>query len=48
MPPIELVDSEKLLDLMENLELGLTPVKAYAVETTFFEEFQNAVRGRAR
>jgi restriction system protein len=48
VPPIELVDGEKLLDLMENLELGLTPVKAYAVEAEFFEEFQTPNRDRAR
>jgi restriction system protein len=47
-PPIELVDGERLLDLMENLELGLLPVKAYAVATNFFEEFQTATRGRLR
>ena len=39
-PPIELVDSEKLLDMFERLELGLKPKRAYDVDTGFFAEFQ--------
>jgi restriction system protein len=40
VPPIELVDGEKLLDMFEQLELGLRPIKAYEVETKFFDEFK--------
>lgn len=40
VPPIELVDGEKLIRMLENLELGLTPVKAYEVDDDFFDEFQ--------
>lgn len=39
VPPIELVDGEKLLDMFEQLELGLKPKKAYDLDHTFFEEF---------
>lgn len=38
-PPIELVDSEKLIDMLENLELGLRPVTTYEVDSDFFTEF---------
>jgi restriction system protein len=40
VPPIELVDGEKLLDMFENLELGLIPKKAFDVDTKFFDEFR--------
>lgn len=40
VPPIELVDGEKLIDMFEELELGLKPKKAYDVEPTFFDEFR--------
>ncbi len=40
VPPIELVHGEKLLDMFENLELGLTPRKTYDVDLHFFQEFQ--------
>jgi restriction system protein len=40
VPPIELVDGEKLLDLFEQLELGLEPRKAYRVVDSFFDEFR--------
>lgn len=39
VPPIELVDGEKLLDMFEQLELGLMPKKAYDLDHAFFEEF---------
>lgn len=39
-PPIELVDGEKLVDMLERLELGLQPVTAYRVDQTFFDEFR--------
>lgn len=40
VPPIELVDGEKLLDMFEQLELGLRPIRAYEVEMKFFDEFK--------
>jgi len=39
VPPIELVDGEKLMDMFESLELGLKPKKAYDIELEFFEKF---------
>jgi restriction system protein len=41
VPPIELVDGEKLLDMFEQLELGLRPRKAYDIDMSFFEEFRS-------
>jgi restriction system protein len=38
-PPIELIDGEKLIDMLQDLELGLRPVTAYEIEEKFFEEF---------
>lgn len=38
-PPIELVDSEKLIQMFESLELGVQPVMAYQVMESFFDEF---------
>jgi len=40
VPPIELVNGEKLLDMLEHLELGLKPVTAYEVDDDFFDEFR--------
>jgi restriction system protein len=40
VPPIELVDGEKLIDMFEELELGLKPKKAYDVDSIFFDEFR--------
>lgn len=39
VPPIELVDGDNLLDMLEKLELGLRPVTSYEVDIDFFEEF---------
>lgn len=39
-PPIELIDGEKLIDMLEKLELGLKAVTTYEVEHTFFNEFR--------
>lgn len=39
-PPIELVDAEKLVNMLENLELGLKPTKAFRLDQAFFDEFQ--------
>jgi restriction system protein len=38
-PPIELVDGEKLIGMLEQLELGLKPRTTYEVDTTFFDSF---------
>lgn len=40
VPPIELIDGEKLVDMLEQLELGLRPVKTYEVDHGFFKEFE--------
>ena len=40
VPPIELVDGEKLIDMFEELELGLKPRKAYEIDPIFFDEFR--------
>ena len=39
VPSIELVDGEKLLNMLEQLELGLTPRRTFEVDVRFFEEF---------
>jgi len=39
VPPIELVDGEKLLDMFEKLELGLRPKMSYEVDRVFFDDF---------
>ena len=41
VPPIELVDGEKLIDLFEDLELGLRPRQTYEVDDSFFDEFRD-------
>jgi restriction system protein len=40
VPPIELVDGEQLVNLFEELELGLKPRKTYDVDMVFFEQFR--------
>jgi restriction system protein len=40
VPPIELIDGEKLVDMLENLELGLRPVTTYELDHSFFNEFR--------
>jgi restriction system protein len=43
VPPIELVDGEKLVELFESLELGLIPRTTYDLDPNFFAQFeQNA------
>lgn len=39
-PPIELIDGEKLVDMLEKLEVGLKAVTTYEVEHVFFNEFK--------
>ena len=41
VPPIELVDREKLIDMFEKLELGLIPRITYDVDTNFFKIFHD-------
>ena len=41
VPPIELVDGEKLVEMLENLELGLRPVRAFEVNEAFFAEYSD-------
>ncbi|KAI3594363.1 Mrr restriction system protein [Cupriavidus sp. U2] len=41
VPPIELIDGEKLVEMMEHLELGLKPMRTFAVDARFFEEFKS-------
>jgi restriction system protein len=38
--PIELIDGEKLVDMLADLELGLKPVRTYEIDQTFFNEFR--------
>jgi restriction system protein len=40
VPPIELVDGEKLVNMLEQLELGLKPQRTFEVDATFFEQFR--------
>ncbi len=40
VPPIELVDGERLLVMFEDLELGLTPRKTYDVDLEFFKQYK--------
>lgn len=40
VPPIELVDAEKLVNMFEQLQLGLTPRMVYEVDPKFFAEFE--------
>lgn len=39
VPPIELVDGQKLVTMFEELELGLIPRTVYDIDQKFFEEF---------
>lgn len=39
-PPIELIDGEKLMDMLERLELGLRSVSTFEVDHAFFNEFK--------
>jgi len=39
VPPIELVDADKLVQMFEELQLGLIPKTTYEIDQEFFEEF---------
>jgi len=40
VPPIELVDGDKLVEMLEQLELGVRPRKTFEVDDAFFEQFK--------
>ena len=42
VPPIELIDGEKLIGMLENLELGLRPVTTYEVTKTSSTNFRRS------
>ena len=39
-PPIELVDGEKLVSMLEELELGLRPKQTFELDPSFFDEYK--------
>jgi hypothetical protein len=39
--PIELIDGDKLVEMLQNLELGLKPVTTYEIDEAFFGEFKD-------
>jgi len=39
-PPVELVDGEKLADMLEKLELGLRPRHTFELDAAFFNEYK--------
>ena len=41
VPPIELVGGEKLVNMIEELELGLKPVRAYRINQSLFHELKD-------
>ena len=41
-PPLELVHGDKLVDMFENLQLGLIPRTTYDIDEAFFVSFQDA------
>jgi restriction system protein len=47
VPPIELIDGDKLIDMLESLELGLRPVRAFEIDRSFFHEFEAKLTGSA-
>jgi restriction system protein len=38
---IELIDAEKLVEMLRGLELGLKPATTYEIDESFFQEFKN-------
>ncbi len=40
VPPIELIDGEKFIDMLEQLELGLRTVTTYEIDHSFFGDFR--------
>jgi restriction system protein len=41
VPPIELVDQNKMIDMFVELELGVKPVKKFEVDESFFDDFRS-------
>ena len=41
VPPIEIIDGDKLVEMLQNLELGLKPVTTYEIDEAFFGEFKD-------
>ena len=42
VPPLELVDGEKLVAMFERLELGLKPKTIYEIDYSFFDDYMKA------
>ncbi len=42
VPPIELVDGPRLVEMLEELELGLKPIQSFEVDQDFFSDFSSA------
>jgi restriction system protein len=40
VPPIELVDGEKLVSMFARARLGLRPIEAFEVHDAFFDEYR--------
>lgn len=40
VPPIELIDGDRLINMLESLEIGLRPVTTFEVDHSFFAEFR--------
>jgi restriction system protein len=40
VPPIELIDGERLISLFEKFEIGLKPVVVYEIIPEFFKNFE--------
>jgi restriction system protein len=38
-PSIELVDGDRLIDMLENLQLGLKRIQTFELDATFFDDF---------
>ena len=38
-PQVELVDSDQLIKMIENANIGLKPVMTYEVDHSFFEQY---------
>lgn len=39
VPPIELVDGDTLISMLERLKLGLTPITTYEIDENFFDDY---------
>lgn len=40
LPPIEIIDGERLLEIFEQLQLGLNPKQIYIIDQRFFDDFR--------